>query len=122
MANFVKKIRPKGLSALIPIRIKTRSKKKKANVFYVEVRKIRQTPEQIKKEINKKILKELTESIKKYGIIQPLTLAKVEKKRSRGISVYYKLVSGQKRLIAAKSAGLRVVPAIIRKNTGNDKV
>lgn len=112
--NTTKKLKAKGLNALIPIKSKTRPKRKKENVFYVEIRKIRQTPGQIKKEINKKVLKELTESVRKYGVIQPLTVAKIEKRRNRGINVYYELVSGQKRLFAAKSAGLAVVPAVIK--------
>lgn len=124
----MKKIKASGLRALIPIKSKTKPKRKKENVFYVEIRKIRQTPHLVGSQkgagraLNKKALKELTESIKKYGIIQPLVVAKVEKKRNRGINVYYMLVSGQKRLIAAKSAGLRVVPAIIKKTASNDKI
>ena len=119
---MIKKIRPKGLGALIPIRVKTKPKRKKENVFYVEIRKIRQPPHLVGNQkgagqaLNKKALKELTESIRKYGVIQPLVVAKVEKRKNRGINVYYQLVSGKKRLIAAKSAGLRVVPAIIRKH------
>lgn len=111
-----KKIKARGLRALIPIKSKTKSKKRKENVYYVEIKKIRQTPEQLKKEIDKKILNDLTDSVKKYGVVQPLTLTKVERKRNSGINVYYRLVSGQKRLLAAKEAGLRVVPAVIKKN------
>ena len=117
MADSAKKIRPKGLEALIPTRIKTKSKKKKANVFYVEVRKIRLTPHLRKSagQVNKKILKDLTESVRKFGVVQPLVVSKVEKKKKGGINVYYKLLAGQKRLMAAKSVGLRVVPAVIKK-------
>lgn len=115
----IKKLKARGLRALIPIRPRVKPKRKKENVFYIEIRKIRQTKEQLKKEIDKKVLKELTESIRKYGVIQPLTVAKVEKRKRGGINVYYQLVSGQKRLLAAKQAGLRVVPAVIRRD---DKV
>ncbi|OHB17028.1 MAG: hypothetical protein A2913_01970 [Parcubacteria group bacterium RIFCSPLOWO2_01_FULL_40_65] len=110
-----KKIKARGLRALIPIKPKTRPKRKKESVYYIEIRKIRQTKEQLKKEIDKKVLKDLTESIRKYGMIQPIFVAKVEKRKKRGINVYYQLVSGQKRLISAKRAGLRVVPAMIKK-------
>ncbi len=109
-----KDLKAKGLHALIPIKPKFKPKRKKENVFYIEIRKIRQAPEMLKKEINKKVLKELTESVRKYGVIQPLTVSKVEKKKKGGINVYYNLLNGQKRLLAAKSAGLRVVPAVIR--------
>lgn len=99
---------------MIPVKPRTKPKRKKENIYYIEIKKIRQTKEQLKKEIDKKVLKELTESIKKFGVIQPLTVAKVEKKKRGGIDVYYQLISGQKRLLAAKSAGLRVVPAVIK--------
>jgi len=104
---------------LIPVRPKTRTKRKKENVYYVEIKKIRQTPEQVKKEIDRRTIKDLIDSVKKYGVIQPLILVKIEKKKKGGINVYYQLVSGQKRLLAAKQVGLKVVPAVIK---ANDKV
>lgn len=110
----MKKLKARGLWALIPIKPRTKSKKRKENVYYVEIRKIKLTSEQFKKEIDKKVLKELTESIRKYGVIQPLTVMKVEKRKKQGINVYYKLLEGRKRLLAAKEAGLRVVPARIK--------
>ena len=119
----------KGLNALIPIKLRTKSKREKENVYYVEIRKIRQTAGQAKKEVDKKILKDLTDSIRKYGVIQPLVLVKIEKKKKQGINVYYKLLEGRKRLLAAKEAGLRVVPAKInplslklQRTKRNDKV
>lgn len=113
---MIVKLKARGLRALIPIKPRTKPKRKKESVYYIEIRKIRQSKEQLKKEIDKKVLKDLTESIRKYGVIQPLIVAKVEKKKRRGINVYYQLVSGRKRLLAAKSAGLRVVPAIIKRH------
>lgn len=128
----------KGLYALIPIKSRTKSKKRKENVYYVEIKKIKLAPEQFKEEIDpvrgktplasaghaqrlgrtSNGVKELAESIRKYGVIQPLTVVKVEKRKKQGISVYYKLLEGRKRLLAAKEAGLRVVPARIK----NDQV
>ncbi len=109
---------------MIPLKARVKPRRKKESVFYVEIKKIRQSPEQTKKEVDQKILSDLTESIKKYGIIQPLIVTKVEKRKRRGINVYYRLVSGQKRLLAAKASGLRVVPAFIRNlpSTSHDKV
>lgn len=115
-----KKLKAKGLYALIPVKPKAKPKRKKENVYYIEIRKIRQTKEQLKKEIDKKVLKDLTESIRKYGVIQPLIVVKVEKRKRGGINVYYRLVSGQKRLLAAKLAGLAVVPAVISAPKGRD--
>jgi len=123
------KLKTRGLLALIPIKSTAKFKRRKENVYYVEIRKIKQSPEQLKKEIDKKVLKELTESIRKYGVIQPLALVKVEKRKKQGINVYYKLLEGRKRLLAAKEAGLRVVPARInppslklRRTKRNDKI
>lgn len=99
---------------MIPIKPRTKSKRKKENVYYIEIKKIKSAPEQFKNEIDKKVLKELIESIRKYGVIQPLTVIKVEKKKKQGINVYYNLLEGRKRLLAAKEAGLRVVPAKIK--------
>jgi len=54
-------------------------------------------------------LEELSESIKEYGIIQPIIVRKAGKER--GI---YEIISGERRFRAAKLAGLKEVPAIIR--------
>ena len=125
-----KKIKARGLRALIPVKARAKSKRKKISVFYIEIKKIRQTPEMLKKQIDKKTLKELTGSIREYGVLQPLIVAKVEKrKKGGGLNVYYRLVAGQRRLLAAREAGLRVVPAVInppslklRRTKRNDKV
>ena len=112
--NHNKKIKARGLQALIPIRSRTKPKKRKENIYYIEIKKIKQTRDQAKKEIDQKVLRELTDSIRKYGVIQPIVVAKVEKRKKQGINVYYNLLDGQKRLLAAKAAGLRVVPARIK--------
>lgn len=120
----IKKIKARGLRALIPLNPKRKSKKRKENIYYVEIKKIRLTPHLRASEgqVDKKTLDDLIDSVKKFGVVQPLTLAKVEKKKNSGLNVYYRLVFGQKRLLAAKAAGLRVVPAVIRKTASNDKI
>ncbi len=61
---------------------------------------------QPRKTFDKEKLKELSESIKKHGIIQPLVV------RKKGLN--YELVAGERRLRAAKLAKLQTVPVLVR--------
>ena len=63
-------------------------------------------PYQPRKFFSQSALNELSESIKVYGILQPITVRKLGESR-------YELVAGERRLKAAKLAGLKNVPAII---------
>ncbi len=63
-------------------------------------------PYQPRKTFSQASLNELSESIKTYGILQPITVRKIGESR-------YELVAGERRLRAAKIAGLRNIPAII---------
>ena len=72
----------------------------------VSVGSIRPNPYQPRKTFDKEKLKELSESIKKHGIIQPLIV------RKKGLN--YELVAGERRLRAAKLAKLQTVPVLIR--------
>ena len=72
----------------------------------VPVESIRPNPYQPRKTFDKEKLKELSESIKKHGIIQPLIV------RKKGLN--YELVAGERRLRAAKLAKLQTVPVLIR--------
>ena len=72
----------------------------------VPVENIRPNPYQPRKTFDKEKLKELSESIKKHGIIQPLIV------RKKGLN--YELVAGERRLRAARLAKLQTVPVLIR--------
>ena len=72
----------------------------------VPVESIRPNPYQPRKTFDKEKLKELSESIKKHGIIQPLIV------RKKGL--HYELVAGERRLRAAKLAKLQTVPVLVR--------
>lgn len=92
----------KGLSALIPANLLEEG----AQVSDVAVADIRPNPYQPRKEFAPEALKELAESIKEHGIIQPL----IVRKSIKG----YELVAGERRLRAAKEAGLTTVPVVIK--------
>lgn len=115
----------KGLEALIP---QKKSKKlhlsfspsrgvfpvKKESVFLIEVERVKPNPNQPRKDFPAEELKNLADSIKEYGVLQPLIVVKLEKESSLGTRVEYQLIAGERRLRAAKIAGLDSVPAVIR--------
>lgn len=85
------------------------------SIFWVEVDRISPNPYQPRKEFDEAKLKELADSIRMYGILQPLTVTRREHEHEDGgIKVEYELIAGERRLRAAKIAGLQQVPVIIR--------
>ncbi|OGN05886.1 MAG: hypothetical protein A2750_02420 [Candidatus Yanofskybacteria bacterium RIFCSPHIGHO2_01_FULL_45_42] len=112
----------KGLNSLIPDIKHITPEIKKDSVFYVEVNKVRSNPQQPRQDFDDEGLKELSKSIRKYGILQPLLVSKVEEESNRGMNVYYQLVAGERRLKAAKLAGLPHVPVIIRDDFEDPRV
>ncbi len=72
----------------------------------IDINKIKANPFQPRTSFDKEALQELSDSIKELGIIQPLTV--------RSIDGEYQLIAGERRLRAAKLAGLNKVPAYIR--------
>lgn len=95
---------------------------RKESIFNVEVDKIRPNPHQPRQEVDQEGLKELTNSIREHGIIQPVLVTKIEKTTERGRQVEYELVAGERRWRAAKKAGLPHVPVIIRDSSANQKL
>lgn len=77
----------------------------------IDVEKIKANPFQPRTSFDEESLQELADSIRELGIIQPLTV--------RSVDGVYQLISGERRLRAAKLAGLKTVPAYIR--TANDQ-
>lgn len=91
-------------------------------IFWVEVDKIKPNPFQPRREFDESKLSELAKSIRQYGVIQPLTVTRTEvEKQDGGIAVEYELISGERRLRAAKIAGVREVPVTIRAGHDDDK-
>lgn len=107
----------RGLSAIIP---KKNSSQKKSNLTKdivlessenklknIPVYKILPNPHQPRHDMDKEKLESLANSIKEYGILQPLVIQKIAGDQ-------YELIAGHRRLAAAKLAGLVSVPAILR--------
>lgn len=89
------------------------------SIFFVETDKIVPNPYQPRREFEEGPLRDLAESIRQYGVLQPLTVSRVERiKEDGGLVVEYELIAGERRLRASKFAGIPQVPVIIR--TGDD--
>ena len=84
-------------------------------IFWIEVEKIKPNPFQPRKEFDEHKLRDLADSIKQYGILQPLVVTRREiEKPEGGLAVEYELIAGERRLRASKLAGLTQVPVLIR--------
>lgn len=90
------------------------SLKKETGVFWIEVEKIKPNPMQPRREFDEKKLADLAESIRQYGVLQPLIVVRKEYDIPTGRIVEYELIAGERRLQASKLAGLNQVPVIIR--------
>lgn len=84
-------------------------------IFWIEVEKIVPNPFQPRREFDPVKLRELSDSIRMYGILQPLVVTRREVLMEHGaFSTEYELIAGERRLRASKLAGLTQVPVIIR--------
>jgi ParB family chromosome partitioning protein len=84
-------------------------------IFWIEVDKIEPNPYQPRREFDEDRLKELSESIRQYGVLQPLVVSRVEEEKEDGsIAVKYQLIAGERRLRASKLANLLQVPVVVR--------
>jgi len=103
----------KGLDSMIPEKVegnkKDDSKNNEDNVSretYININEIEPNKAQPRKCFDEDAIQELADSIKQYGVIQPLILQKKGK--------YFIIVAGERRWRAARLAGLKKVPAIIK--------
>lgn len=96
----------KGIQALIPEAKEEGQEEKK--LVELEIDKIKPNPFQPRDSLNPEKLSELASSIKEKGLIQPI----VVKKSSTG----YELIAGDRRLKAARSVGLKLIPALVKEN------
>ncbi len=84
-------------------------------IYQLEVNKIVPNPYQPRRDFNEDAIQELASSIREYGVLEPLIVKKIEKEQPDGINIEYQLIAGERRLRASKEAGLKTVPAIIKK-------
>lgn len=117
----------KGLDALIPSAIgsevskntSTKSKQekkeeKKEGETFVNITKVEPNREQPRKNFDEDALEELAESIKQFGLLQPILV--------QDRKTYYEIIAGERRWRAAKKAGLKEVPVIIKNLTEQEIV
>ncbi len=85
------------------------------SIFWIDTDKIKPNPYQPRREFDEARLQDLANSIKQYGVLQPLTVSRVElEKDGGGLVTEYELIAGERRLRAARLAQVSQVPAIIR--------
>lgn len=111
----------KGLDSLIPVaasqaETKAAEPKKEdgAQGTYVKITKVEPNREQPRKNFDEDALQELADSIKQYGIVEPLIV--------QDRKTYYEIIAGERRWRAAKLAGLKEVPVIVRNYTEQEIV
>lgn len=83
------------------------------DVLSIKIDQIKVNEDNARKTFNQESIDSLGESIKLYGVLQPLVLIKRED--------HYEIVAGERRFRAAKSVGLKEVPAIIKDLSKKDK-
>ena len=84
-------------------------------IFHIETDKIQPNPFQPRRDFDEDQLMELAQSVREFGIIQPLVVSKIEKETPYGTAIEYQLIAGERRLRAAKIAGMPRVPAVVRR-------
>lgn len=84
------------------------------SIFFIDVDKIVPNPYQPRREFEEGPLRDLADSIRQYGVLQPLTVSRIEKESPDGLKTEYELIAGERRLRASKLAGLSQVPCVIR--------
>ena len=111
----------KGLDTLIPSAVAEPRKSKKEKEVIVEkpdsivdINKVEPNREQPRKNFDEDALLELAESIKQFGLLQPILV--------QDRKTYYEIIAGERRWRASKIAGLKEVPVIIRNYTEQEIV
>ncbi len=88
-------------------------------IFWIDIDKVVPNPYQPRREFDEDRLKELADSIRQYGVLQPLVVSRQETHMEDGsVRVGYELIAGERRLRASKLAGIKQVPVVVR--TGDD--
>lgn len=99
----------KGLNALFSEPVDESEEIKDGEVVKeLKIIEVEPNRDQPRKRFDEEALDELAESIKRYGLIQPIVVAKKDN--------YYQIIAGERRWRASKKAGLTTIPAIIRED------
>ncbi len=104
----------KGLDSLIPASGGSENKEVKQAETMVKIAKVEPNRDQPRKNFDEDALQELADSIKQFGLLQPIL---VQDRKD-----YYEIIAGERRWRAAKLAGLKEIPAIIRNYTDQEIV
>ncbi|MCA9362530.1 ParB/RepB/Spo0J family partition protein, partial [Candidatus Kaiserbacteria bacterium] len=92
------------------------------SIYWVEVEKVVPNPFQPRREFDQTKLQELADSIRMYGVLQPLTVTRKEIQREDGTFYSeYELIAGERRLRASKLAQIAQVPVIIREGEQSEQ-
>ena len=98
----------KGLDALFSMPVVEEEKQEGDILRNLKITEIEPNREQARKVFDEEAIQELSESIKNYGVIQPIIVTKKDD--------YYSIIAGERRWRAAKKAGLTEIPAIVRED------
>lgn len=102
-----KNVLGRGLGALIDGADTYFAKEVGSSINEIEISKIVANPFQPRTKFDEESLNELAASIKEFGIIQPITLRKID-------DDHYQIIAGERRFRASKIAGLNTIPAYVR--------
>ena len=102
----------RGLEALIP----SGERLQMGGVITLRVEQIERNPRQPRAHIDPEELKELADSIHEHGVLQPLIVSEGEQPEQ------YVLIAGERRLLAARQAGLERVPVLIREASDQERL
>ena len=89
-------------------------------VSEIAIEQIEANPQQPRTEMDDTALEELTQSVREHGVIQPLLVTELP--RGEGGGARYRLIAGERRLLAAAAAGLTRVPVTVRETTDRDQL
>ncbi len=101
----------KGLEAIFANNISEEEIRENEVIEKLKITEVEPNRNQPRKNFDEEALDELADSIKRYGVIQPIIVVKKDD--------YYEIVAGERRWRASKKAGLKEIPAIVRE--GDDR-
>jgi len=91
------------------------------SVYFLDLNKIEPNPYQPRIDFDEDKLEALADSIKQYGVLQPIVVTKKEEYvEGEGIKEKYQIIAGERRFRASRLAGLTKIPAIIREGASTD--